>query len=53
MRITGKDVDFSIFADAEIDEDTYFQYLWMQTLMRMRMLEIVRISEDADNWAGC
>ena len=33
----GMDVDFLIFADADIDEDIYFQYLRMGMLKIMRM----------------
>ena len=42
MRISGQDIDFLIFADADLDVDFYFQYV------RMRMLKVMRISADVD-----
>ena len=39
MSRDGPDGDFLIFADADRDADTYFQYLWM----RIRILKIIRI----------
>ena len=46
IRISGQDVEFLIFANADIDADIYFQYLQMR--IWMWILEIMRISADAD-----
>ena len=46
MRISGQDVDFLIFVDTDIDADIYFQYLWIQKLMRL--LKMMQTSADAD-----